>query len=393
MAIQLTFPQPGDLITAAYMRDLITTLQQLDARIAALEGIVPGASGTLAITDLQWLSADLHIGDELRIIGVNLGLQGETRVDFDGLAGVTVFKPGSGDKLIILDVPAMALGGPSKTMPLIVSNPRTGAAQRNVTVFQGVPTKPDGTINIAAPQFPPGNIQPSADLTITFPIMISTLNMDTVFNISTSASLLTSPPVGMTAVALNDVNQPISTIPLPKSEGAPTTRTIKVRVSIPALPQNVTQAPANVIVALSTPANPAFSPSSGQVPFTVGAPPPVNAFSFDVTGVQGPGSYDAANAILHLPLNTTPPQGYLVGLRADLSSMTGGEAYTVTMTPGDNRWSITGPTGFTLNNPGPQQLTYRMSGSAGAPQTTLTVTIAGTNPQHSSKKAFTLSPT
>jgi len=393
MPIQLNIPQPGDLITAAYMRDLITTLQQLDARISALEGIVPGGSGQLAISDLQWTLSDLHIGDELTIVGVNLGLQGETRVDFDGLASVMVFKPGSNDKKIILDVPAMALGGASKTMPLTVSNPRTHADSRTITVFQGLPTKPDGTINIAAPQFPVGTIiQPAADLIITFPLAIQSLNMDTVFNLSTSASLLISPPAGMTAVALNDLNQQITTIPLPKTD-QPTTRTIKVKVTIPALPQGMTKADANVILALSVPANPAFTPSSGMVPFTVGQPGPVSAFSFDVTGVQTPGSYDSANAIVHLPQAQTPAGGYIVGLKADLSNMTAGEVYTVKMQPGDARWGITGPTGFTLNIPGPQALTYHITPGAGVPTSTLTVTINGTNAAHTSQKAFTLQPT
>ena len=393
MPIQLKIPQPGDLIAIDYVRDLVTVLQQLDVRISKLEDLVPGAAGQLSISELQWSSADLHIGDELTIIGVNLGLQGETRVDFSDLASVTVFKPGSNERKIILDVPAMALGGDSKKLQLTVTNPRTGVDSRSVTVFQGLPTTPDGTINFAQAQFPGGTIQPAADLTIAFPLSIQNLNMDTVFNITSSANLLTSPPVVMTTVVLNDLDQPITTIALPRTQLQPTTRTIKVKVSVPALPTGVTRADANVIVALNVSSNPRLTPGSGMVPFTVGAPAPVSAFSFDITGAQAPGSYDAATATLHLPAAQTPTNGYLVGLSADLSKMTAGEAYTVTMKTGDNRWTVSGPTGFTLNVPGPQQLNYRITPASGAPTTTLTVTITGTNPLHTSQKAFALQPT
>jgi hypothetical protein len=392
MPIQLKIPQPGDLITADYMRDLVTALQQLDLRVSALEDLVPGAAGQLAIAELRWPLADLHIGDELTIIGANLGLQGETRVDFADLASVTVFKPGSTERKLILDVPAMALGGESKKLALTVTNPRTGVDSRTVTVFQGLPTRPDGTINISPAQFPAGTIQPAADLVIAFPLAIQNLNMDTVFNIATSANLLTSPPVVMTAVALNDANQPITTIALSKAQ-QPTTRTIKVKVTIPVLPLGVTRADANVIVALGVASNPALAPSSGMVPFTVGQPAPVSAFSFDITGVQSPGSYDAPSATLHLPPATAPAGGYLVGFSADLSGMTAGEAYTVTLRSSDTHWTFTGPTNFTLSVPGAQALTYRVAPAAGAPAATLTMTITGTNAAHTAQKAFALQPT
>jgi len=284
MPIQLNIPQPGDLITADYMRDLVTALQQLDVRITALEALVPGAAGQLAISDLRWSTADLHIGDELTIIGANLGLQGETRVDFADLASVTVFKPGSNERQIILTVPAMALGGESKKLQLTVTNPRTGVDSRSVTVFQGLPTKPDGTINFAPAQFPGSTIQPSADLVVAFPLAIQNLNMDTVFNVTTAANLLISPPVVMTAVALNDLDQVITTISLPRTQQQAVTRTLKVKISIPALPSGLTKADANVILSLNVASNPAFMPGSGMVPFTVGAAGPVSAFSFDITG-------------------------------------------------------------------------------------------------------------
>jgi len=392
MPIQLKVPQPGDLITAAYMQELVNALQNLDTRIAALEGIIPGSAGQLAITDLQFPLADLHIHDELTIVGVNLGLQGETRVDFDTLGSVTVFKPGSSDRKLILDVPALSLGGPSKTLTLRVSNPRTGADQRTITVFQGLPTKPDGTITFAAPQFPPGTIEPSKDLVIGFPLAIQVLNMETVFTISASARLLTTPAVELTAIALNDLGQQITTITLPKARDL-STSTLRVRVPIPSLPAGGTRADANVIVSLSTPANPAFTPSSGIVQFTVGQAGPTSAFGFDIDSVLSPGRYEAATATLRLPQAQAPAGGYLVFFRIDLSTLPGNETYAVKIQPGDSRWSVDGPDGFTIGSPGAQILTYQIKPGPGAPTTSLAVSITGTDPTHIAQRVFTLQPT
>jgi hypothetical protein len=324
-------------------------------------------------------------------VGVNLGIQGESRVDFGTLASVVTYEAGSDDNHIKLVVPSMALGGSSKTLPLTVVHTGHGSATRNITLFQGVASQPDGTVTFQPAVFPEGTVSPNSQLVIKFPILVSALNMNTRFDITTSANLLFQPAQTMQSQALNDLNQVITSITLAKVEQEAGSATLSLRVQVPSLPQGVSQADANVSVTLSTADNPKFTPSSGIVPFKVGADaPPPGDFSVKVTGVQSPGKLNAATSTITLTKANAPQNGYLVVTTADLSNpeLPLNESYTVTASSTGAGWTFGGDAGFTLQARGPQRVNLRITPGADPKDGTLTILIKSAT--HQSSVSYTL---
>ncbi|HKB40005.1 MAG TPA: hypothetical protein VKD72_26450, partial [Gemmataceae bacterium] len=242
MAVTIQVPQPGDLITASFMKLLIDQLAGLDKRVSALEGVVPGSGGNLVIINLS--ASDLNIGDELRIFGVNFGLPSENVVTFNGSNAVTQFKAGSNDTLLILDVPPLSFLGDSQIYQVAVSDPR-GFDQKPLTVHKPQATVPSGTLQVGIDQFPPGNINVPAsgfqNFTFQFHIEART-NMDETYNVTPTF------PDGWNAILVTSMSDPT---PRKQFPGGPTPPPWQIQIAKPASDQVATTV--QVFVQLSIP--------------------------------------------------------------------------------------------------------------------------------------------
>ncbi|HEX8112938.1 MAG TPA: hypothetical protein VF516_34640 [Kofleriaceae bacterium] len=254
MSISIQPPQPGDLITSSFVKQLIDQLKALDVRISALEGQAPGIGGNLAIISLS--ASDLDIGAELRIFGVNFGLPSENVVTFDGQNPVRQFKPGSGDKLLILDVPPLSFSGDARVFQVTVSNPR-GFDQKLLTVHMPKLTIPTGTLTVGSPQFPAQKIvvpaSGSVDATFGFTLTVSA-TMDEVYNV------MPTYPQGWSAVLVTDMTGK-TVLQQPPGQPAPP----PWKLPIPKPPNGLHDTIVPVFVRLTIPstANPAVGGSVG----------------------------------------------------------------------------------------------------------------------------------
>src|SRR5262245_53865495 len=122
MSLVVPSVRAGDLITADFMNQLIAAVNDLETRLAQLEGITPGANGAVAITNVS--PSDLHVGDPFTIIGLNFGTPSLCVVTFNNGNPVTAFKAGSDDTHLLLNVPPMSLGTDPQPTSLVVSNGR-----------------------------------------------------------------------------------------------------------------------------------------------------------------------------------------------------------------------------------------------------------------------------
>jgi hypothetical protein len=116
--------QPGDLITADFFNRMLIELNQLDQRVAALEG-QSSSSGQLVITGV-FPEGPLRVGQEIQVTGRNFGVSiGAQRVFIKDVR-VTDFKPQSTDSLLVFDIPSIAgLPDAGMTVTLSVTNQNT----------------------------------------------------------------------------------------------------------------------------------------------------------------------------------------------------------------------------------------------------------------------------
>ncbi len=283
MPISIQPPQPGDLITSSFMKQLIEQLQQLDARVTQLESVTPGAGGAVSISYME--PTDLQLGDTLRIHGYNFGLASENTVTFDGGSPFSQFLDGSGDRLLILKLPTLVFADPSHLFTVTVSNPR-GSDSRQITIRQLPPTKLQGNVT-------PKLVLPTG--TITSPVVFhgtitTDANLDETYNLSPSTV------TGWSAVMVTDMsgntvlppiaggpNPPPWQIRIPKSA----TVDVFVKLTIP-----VTSGTGFVKLDVTSASNPQVVFGSVRSPdFQVGQlAPPSPTLSFALTSISGPGA-------------------------------------------------------------------------------------------------------
>jgi hypothetical protein len=137
--------RPGDLITAAFMNQLVALLGSLNDRVTALEaGQPPG--NAVAITALN-PGSPWTVGQQVQVVGRNFGfLAGACRVTLDTQA-VNSFALGTNDQTLIFNVPGVAgLTSTGKIVVLTVTNQQT-SDQRSVLVMP-VPQPLQGFVDV-----------------------------------------------------------------------------------------------------------------------------------------------------------------------------------------------------------------------------------------------------
>ncbi len=243
MSITIQPPQPGDLITASFMKQLIDQLSALDQRLSALEGVVPGAGGTLAILLIE--PNDVAVGDEIRIHGVNFGVPSENSVTFDSAFPTNTFKAGSNDNLLILDVPLIPLSGDSKVVTVAASSVR-GQDSRQITIRSPVATIPSGTIGVGLQSAPSGAINAGNSYVFAFSLDVSS-TLDETFTLTPAVP---QAPTGEKPWQVAMVTDATGTTPLPVLAGAPTPPPWWIKIPKPALGQTSTVVTAFVQVTI-----------------------------------------------------------------------------------------------------------------------------------------------
>jgi hypothetical protein len=100
--------EPGDLITAEFMNQLIDEVNSLDSRLALLEAAPGGGTSTGPPTlTSRSPSGDLQVGDLLTLNGRNFAPLQNARVRL-GSATISSFNPGSDGDRLVFAVPASA---------------------------------------------------------------------------------------------------------------------------------------------------------------------------------------------------------------------------------------------------------------------------------------------
>ncbi len=95
--------QPGALITDILLNSILDKLESLDSRITTLESLITG--GTSATITSIVPPGPLRVGQEIQVLGRNLGfLAGTQRVFLDNTS-INIFKAGSNDSKLIFDIP------------------------------------------------------------------------------------------------------------------------------------------------------------------------------------------------------------------------------------------------------------------------------------------------
>jgi hypothetical protein len=125
MAIHIDHVQPGELITAVLINELIDDLEQIDVRVTALE---QAGSGTGAVEIDTVSPQPVRAEANLTILGKNFGVSvGATRIYFNGVSPSSLVA-GSTDTALICPVPDLpGLVEAGTAVELTVANARSAA--------------------------------------------------------------------------------------------------------------------------------------------------------------------------------------------------------------------------------------------------------------------------
>lgn len=174
--------QPGDLIMANLMNQVLAKLKSLEDRVAALE-----TAGSDAVVIHQVLPpGSVRIGQELRVLGRNFGVLTGSAVVFIDDVPVTAYKAGSNNETLIFnipDVPNVPLGGRSAV--LTVGN-RTSSVTRTITLLPAQPLQ--GAVDVIWLGVEPTTLTPNNPATFRFRLRSRT-NLDATYTISPVVSV------------------------------------------------------------------------------------------------------------------------------------------------------------------------------------------------------------
>lgn len=332
MPITIQPPQPGDLITSSFVKQLIDQLVALDVRMTTLEALVSAAPGVYIYSILP--SSDVVMGTEVRLIGRGFGIAAENVVTIDDAVSITTFKEGSTDNQLIFTMPLIIFSGGSKPAKIRVSNPR-GFYETTFTLTSGTPTSVEGTIRFD----PPASFQRTAatggpnvlsGAIIKFPVKIST-NLDETFTLTPSTPA-TMP--GWTASIVDSSGAARSSELLVAKNEAGTQFEMFVLIQ-----GATTTGPGSVRLTVTSKRNSVLS-RAADLSFNLGVPPlPTATVSVTLRSANPPARPDGALVKIS-PTATT--LSAILEFDALLPTVdTGGEIYTATATVTGAGWTVT----------------------------------------------------
>ncbi|MCA1564728.1 MAG: IPT/TIG domain-containing protein [Acidobacteria bacterium] len=273
MAQKLEKVKPGDLITSAFMNALLTQLESLEDRVAALEGSTQ-PDQTVKITGFEFKTNPLRVGHQLTVKGQNFSVPSELNNVTIGGVKVTDFALSGGENQLGFVIPELTgLSESGSSVVVEVSNAKG---------------KDSDTLNVSPKVVVPhGNIQVLYKIP---PVVVGSLNIESAksyiftFDVKAIASqqgnyTLTPSVTGApswTAELLEDNGDTVrasNVITLPANPTTGEIRSIRVRLKIPAAQANGTAGTLRLTVTENTPGT-GVTPGNAQFIVTVGQPPP-----------------------------------------------------------------------------------------------------------------------
>jgi hypothetical protein len=298
MAITTPKVQPGDVITAQFVNGLIDALTDLDTRLQKLEGTT---TGPLQI--LSPLPTDQYrVGDELRIFGSGFGVPTLNTVTVDDTKIVTTFKAGSSERLLIIDIPAIAVPDAGRKVNLSVTNSR-GFASTSFLLLPAVATLPTGSISVSRTGPSPTVAAPGIDLSFQ---AFANATLDETYTVSVQ---LANAPGWDAFLADQSGNRVVpSEVFVPRTGSA----TFKIHVSVP----NGASGTATLTVILTSKRNAQLTQTTGGIPLPVGsAPPPPDKIDLQFSMVFA-GTGQLVSGEIHVPADVETEVDYTALLPA-----------------------------------------------------------------------------
>jgi hypothetical protein len=175
--------RPGDLITADLVNQILSDVADLETRVAQLEG--GQASSSALVLTLPNNGDQFQVGQDLPIVGANLGVStGSAVVTFNGVLATT-FRPGATDQRLTVLIPNIVPLDPAgSSVALVVSNGQS-SAQRFIVVRPAEVLA--GAIDVVWTGVTPNPIVPGQAATFNFNLS-SRANMDATFTVTPTVS-------------------------------------------------------------------------------------------------------------------------------------------------------------------------------------------------------------
>lgn len=218
MATLPTQVRAGDVISASLVNQILAEIADLQLQVAALSG----GTVTLGPPEIIRLNKEsIMMGEELQVFGRNLDAASLVSVEIAHVP-VTAFKlSGSTSSLLIFDVPAIiGITDPGAMVTLEIRNTQGGPARASLFVKPGQSNQLNASFgfSVTAPATP---IPPSGTGVYTFSI-------DALTSVTETYTVSPTIDTGWTALAIP------AELTIPKSQSAPTNRTVSVNVTAPA---------------------------------------------------------------------------------------------------------------------------------------------------------------
>src|SRR5215470_5402064 len=153
MSFNLHRVNPGDLITADLMNQIMDALDSLDSRITSV--------GTGVVISQLIPSDKVQVLQDLRIVGSNFQYSMNAQRVFFGAVEAVQYEAGSSDSLLIVQVPDLGVLPPAgEQVTVTVSNLNSSASAQIIVVPIPNPVQGHVTIDFGNPS--PNPIVPNA---------------------------------------------------------------------------------------------------------------------------------------------------------------------------------------------------------------------------------------
>lgn len=254
---------PGDLITAELFNEILSDINSLKVRVAALEG----AEGAPVIDRIEPQFIDKPLGSLINIFGSGLrGDATDTTVFFNSVP-VSLFLTQSNENLIALPIP-LSLTGLPRTIQVRVVNGNGESNSVGIRVVEPV-VEPDGSIFIRNEGDPLGEIEVGQSYELNWRV-VNQLNVERVFTFQS----VISDVVGSTVTAWRNRVEISGDLDEPFSSGEG--RDIIMKVTVP---NNAESVRLGLFVATE---DGAFSETSSLTSLVVGEEPEISDSRADI---------------------------------------------------------------------------------------------------------------
>ncbi len=291
--------QPGDLITAEFVNALLSSVSDLEVRVAQLEAT--GTTTTGPVVTSTSPAQTVQVGALLALFGLNFSPLSSTQVNI-GEATVTQFAAGSDGQTLRFSVPA--LGGLPRSVPITVTTP--GGTSSPAVMMQVTPASvvQGGQAFVDDENTNPPTPQAGQPAQYQFQIRSETLQPATYQLTAVATQVNPASPPAVWPTSLNSAEQQIA-------EGTPFVAVVTV-----AVPAGASAGESANLTLTARSLDGSLTASSSPVPVTVGQAAPVSDPRIqlvasnpqpvaDVNGQLNPISIDPTGTIILVPPATS----------------------------------------------------------------------------------------